>query len=143
MKERDVQNPVATMYTHGMQTVQNQAGKTLEQTPEAMKKYYNQQATPQPDIDIGDLVTAQCKKTSEPSARHRSSVPDYMDHSKSLKSEKTELSNSISRRAGKSTLSFTYHCFNRTKSLIDLTENNLHGNPKTSKATWNRRFKKS
>ena len=37
MKERDVQNPGATMYTHWMQTVQNKARKTLEQTREAMK----------------------------------------------------------------------------------------------------------
>ena len=38
MKERDVQNPGATMYTHWMQTVQNKASKTLEQTREAMKQ---------------------------------------------------------------------------------------------------------
>ena len=56
MKERDVQNPGATMYTHWMQTVQNKARKTLEQTRETMKIYYDQRATPQPDIDIGDLV---------------------------------------------------------------------------------------
>ena len=42
MKERDVQNPGAMMYTHWMQTVQNKARKTLEQTMEAMKKYYDQ-----------------------------------------------------------------------------------------------------
>ena len=56
MKERDVQNPGSTIYSHWMQTVQNKARKTLEQTREAMKKYYDQRATPQPDIDIGDLV---------------------------------------------------------------------------------------
>ena len=39
MKERDVQNPGATMYTHWMQTVQDKARTTLEQTREAMKKY--------------------------------------------------------------------------------------------------------
>ena len=44
------------MYTHWMQTVQNKARKTLEQTRKAMKKYNDQRATPQPDIDIGDLV---------------------------------------------------------------------------------------
>ena len=38
MKERDVQYPGATMYTHWMQTVQDKARKTLEQTREAMKK---------------------------------------------------------------------------------------------------------
>ena len=46
MKERDMQNPGATMYTHWMQTVENKARKTLEQTREAMNKYYDQQATP-------------------------------------------------------------------------------------------------
>ena len=61
MKERDVQNPGATMYTHWMQTVQNKARKTLEQTREEMKKYYDQRATPQPDIDIGDLVMLNAK----------------------------------------------------------------------------------
>ena len=61
MKERDVQNPGATMYTHWMQTVHNKARKTLEQTREAMKKYYDQRATPQPDIDIGDLVMLNAK----------------------------------------------------------------------------------
>ena len=61
MKERDVQNPGATTYTHGMQTVQNKSRKTLEQTREAMKKYYDQRATPQQDIDIGDLVMLNAK----------------------------------------------------------------------------------
>ena len=61
MKERYVQNPGATMYTHWMQTVQNKARKTLAQTREAMKKYYDQRATPQPDIDIGDLVMLNAK----------------------------------------------------------------------------------
>ena len=56
MKEREVKNPGATMYTHWMHTVQNKARKTGEQTREAMKKYYDQPATPQPEIDIGDLV---------------------------------------------------------------------------------------
>ena len=61
MKERDVQNPGATMYTHWMQTVPNRARKTLEQTREAIKKCYDQRATPQPDIDIGDLVMLNAK----------------------------------------------------------------------------------
>ena len=61
MKERDGQNPGATMYTHWMQTVQNKARKTLEQTREVMKKYYDQRATAQPDIDLGDLVMLNAK----------------------------------------------------------------------------------
>ena len=61
LKERDVQNPGATMYTHWMQTVQNKARKTLEQTREAMKRYYDERTTPQPDIDFGDLVMLNAK----------------------------------------------------------------------------------
>ena len=49
------------MYTHRMQTVENKARKTLEQTREAMKKYYDKRGTPQPDIDIGDLVMLNAK----------------------------------------------------------------------------------
>jgi len=46
MKEREAQNPGATMYTHWMKRVQENARTTLEQTREAMKKYYDQKATP-------------------------------------------------------------------------------------------------
>ena len=53
--------PGTMMYTHWMQTVQNKARKILEQTPEAMKKYCEQRATPQPDIDIGDLLMPSAK----------------------------------------------------------------------------------
>jgi len=42
MKERDVQNPGAEMYTHWMKTVQEMARTTLKQTREAIKKYYDQ-----------------------------------------------------------------------------------------------------
>jgi len=38
MKEREAQNPGATMYTHWMKTVQGNARTTLEQTRGAMKK---------------------------------------------------------------------------------------------------------
>ena len=59
------------MYTHWMQTVQNKARKTLEQTREAMKKYCDQRATPQPDIDIGDLVMLNAKniRTKRPTKK--------------------------------------------------------------------------
>ena len=49
------------MYTHWMQTVQNKARKTLEQTREVTKKYYDRRGAPQPDIDIGDLVILNAK----------------------------------------------------------------------------------
>ena len=62
MKEREAQNPGATMYTQWMTTVQENARTTLEQTREATKKYYNRKATPQPDIATGDLVMLNAKK---------------------------------------------------------------------------------
>ena len=61
MKERETPNPGATMYTHWMKTIPEKARTTLDQTREAMKKYYDQWATPQPDIDIGDLVMLNTK----------------------------------------------------------------------------------
>ena len=39
MKERETQNPGATMYTDWMKTIQENVRATLEQTREAMKKY--------------------------------------------------------------------------------------------------------
>ena len=39
-----------------MKTVQGNFRTTLEQTRETMKKYYDWRATPQPFIEIGDLV---------------------------------------------------------------------------------------
>ena len=49
------------MYTNWMKTIQEKARTTLEQTGEAMKKYYDQRATAQSDIDIGDLVMLNAK----------------------------------------------------------------------------------
>ena len=66
-----------------------------------------------------------------------------MDHSKSSNNKETQLSNWISHHAAKFTQSFMSHYSNGTKSPIDLTKNNLHGNPKMLKLTWNGRFKKS
>ena len=59
------------MYTHWMKTIQERARTTLEQTREAMKKYYDQRATPQPDIDIGDLVMLNAKniRTKRPTKK--------------------------------------------------------------------------
>jgi len=39
-----------------MKTVQEKVRTTVEHTTEAMKKCYDQQATRQPDIEIGDWV---------------------------------------------------------------------------------------
>ena len=129
------------MYTHWMQTVQNKARKTLAQTREVMKKYYDQRATSEPDIDIGHLAMLNVRniRTKRLTKKLSPSIKD----SKSSKNEETELSKSISRHPGKSSQSFTYYCSNHTKSPIDLTQNNLYRNPKMSKATWNGRLKKS
>jgi len=56
MQEREVENPGAAMYTHWIKTVQGKARATLEQTREAMKWYYDRRVTPQPDIEVGDMV---------------------------------------------------------------------------------------
>jgi len=61
MKETEAQNPGATMYIQWMQTLQENASTTLEQTREAMKKYHERRATPQPIIEIGDLVMLNAK----------------------------------------------------------------------------------
>ena len=53
MKEREAQNPGATIYRHWIKSVQENARTTLDQTREAMKKYYDRRATAQPDIEIG------------------------------------------------------------------------------------------
>jgi len=62
MKEIEAQIPGARIYTHWMKTVQEKARTTLQQRREAMKKYYERRARPQPDIDIGDLVMLNAKK---------------------------------------------------------------------------------
>jgi len=50
------------MYSHWMKRVQENARTTLEETREAMKKYYDLKATSQPDIETGDLVMLNAKK---------------------------------------------------------------------------------
>ena len=44
-----------------MKKVKENARTTLEQTKETMKNYDDQKATPQPDIEIGDLVLLNVK----------------------------------------------------------------------------------
>jgi len=61
MKEREAQNPGATMYMHWMKTVPESARTAHERTRETRKKYYERKATPQPDIEIGDLVMLNAK----------------------------------------------------------------------------------
>jgi len=58
------------MDTHWKKIVQEDARATHEQTREAMKKYYDRKATPQPDIETGDLVMSNTKNIkSKPPTR--------------------------------------------------------------------------
>jgi len=142
MKEREAQNTGATMYTHWMKTVQENARRTLEQTREAMKKYYDQKATPQPDIETGDLVmlNAEKIKSKRPTRRF---TPGLYGPFKVLEKKGIRRSNSISRLAGKSTQYFTSRYSNPIKSLTDPTENNPHESQMTSKVIWNGKWKES
>ena len=56
MKEREARNPGVEIYVHWMKTVHQKAQDTLEQTRQAMAKYYDKKALEQPDIKIGDKV---------------------------------------------------------------------------------------
>src|SRR5437879_2948997 len=71
MKEREAQNPGATMYAHSMKTIYDQAKEILERTREAMKKYYDRKAIQQPDIKVGDRVRLNVKNiwTKRPSKK--------------------------------------------------------------------------
>jgi hypothetical protein len=54
-----------------MKSIHKNARKMLEETREAMKQYHNCKATPQPDIDVGDLVMVKAKNigTKRPSQK--------------------------------------------------------------------------
>jgi len=71
MKEREAQNPGAALYVHWMQDIHQQAKQTLENTRESMKKYYDRQATAQPNIEVGDLVMFNAKniRTKRPAKK--------------------------------------------------------------------------
>jgi len=71
MKEREAQNPRATMYAHWINDIPQQVKETLENTRESMKKYYDRKATRQPSIVVGDLVMLNSKNigTKRPSKK--------------------------------------------------------------------------
>jgi len=71
MKEREAQNPGATLYAHWMQDIHQQVKQTLENTRESMKKYYDRKAMEQPSIKVGDLVMLNAKsiRTTRPSKK--------------------------------------------------------------------------
>jgi len=141
MKEREAQNPGATMYTHWMKTVQEKARTTLEQRREAMKKYFDRKATPQPDIKTGDLVMLKAKniKSKRPT---RMFTPRLYVPFKVMDKKGIGGSNSISRLAGKSTQYFTSGYSNPIKSLTEPTVNNPHESQRTSKLIWTGKWKK-
>jgi len=59
------------MHAHWMQDIYRQGNKTLENTRESMKKYYERKATEQPSIEVGDLVMLKAKNihTKRPSKK--------------------------------------------------------------------------
>ena len=61
MKERDAQNPGAGQYSHWMKGVHEKARKALDQTGEAMRKYYDRKAKEQPDFQVGEQVMLNAK----------------------------------------------------------------------------------
>jgi len=71
MKEKEAHNPGATMYVHWIQDIHRQPKQNLENTREAMKKYYDRKATEQPSIEVGDLVMLNAKNicTKQPSKK--------------------------------------------------------------------------
>jgi len=71
MKERKAQNPGAGLYSHWMKAVHEKAHKALNQTREAMKKYYDCKALEQPDLKVGDQVMLNAKniRTKRPSKK--------------------------------------------------------------------------
>jgi len=71
MKEREAHYPKATMYVHWMQEIHRQVKQTLDNTRESMTRYYDQKATDQPSIDVGDLVMLNAKhiQTKQPSKK--------------------------------------------------------------------------
>jgi len=71
MKEREAQNPRAGLYSHWMKAVHKKAHNALDQTKEAMKKYYDRKAIDQPDLKAGDQVMLNAKNihTKRPSKK--------------------------------------------------------------------------
>jgi len=71
MEGREAQNPGATLYVDWMQDIHPQAKQTLENTWESMKKYYNQNATEQPSIEVDYLLMWIAKniRTKRPSKK--------------------------------------------------------------------------
>lgn len=124
------------MYSHWIKTVQEQVRTSLEQTREEMKKYYDQRATPKPDIEVGELVMLNAKNVRTMQPTKKLSLRLY-GHFKVIEKGETGHSDLISYYAGKIIPYSTSRFSNHIKSLIELTENNIHETPKMSKGIWN------
>jgi len=60
-----------------MKTVQENATTTLKQKREAMKRCYDWKATPQPDIETGDLVMLNAKNIKSKRPTRQFTPPLY------------------------------------------------------------------
>ena len=71
VREKRARGPRAIMYAHWMQDIHRQGKQTLESRWELMKKYYDREATEQPNIEVGDFVMLNAKniRTKRPSKR--------------------------------------------------------------------------
>jgi len=69
------------MDTHWIKTVQERARITIEEMREARKKYYDQQITPQPEIEISDFVMLKAKnmRTNPPKKKLTSQLYGHFE----------------------------------------------------------------
>jgi len=58
-----------------MKTVQKNTGTSPEQTREVMKKDYDRRGTSHPDIEIGDLIVLNAKKSQEQTTKMKFNPP--------------------------------------------------------------------
>src|SRR2546429_6475915 len=71
LKQAEVKNPAATLYTHWLKEVHVRVLEQLQETWEAMSKYYNRMRLEPPPFKVGDKVLLQGKnlKTKRPSKK--------------------------------------------------------------------------
>jgi len=131
---------------HNVYGLDENSGGKQEDNARAHKKDHGEildrRATPQPDIEIGDMVMLNARNIKA-NDRQGSSPHDFTARLKSHRKMARGPLNSISWLAGKSTKYFTSRCSNPIKSLTDPTWNNPNGNQRTSKVIWNGRLKES
>ena len=71
LKECEAPNPGPNHYSHGMQTMHEQARQSLESTRLGMRRYYDHKTKQQPDFKIGNMVMLNAKhiQTKRPSKK--------------------------------------------------------------------------